>query len=281
MRRLSALGLALTLTACAQPAAMAPAAKAPAAVAAKAGRNLAAGVLRPDAVDPAVLASTLSGAQQAADEASRRRKIDFFHLHAAPVGLRVGQGEGAGYVLSYVGTSKQRTDLNIELRALYAPGQLGFSHNYSGPVTLAAAGASKPALRRARGGAVAFELLMGVPGNGVDVAYGDYLEHLQDHLRARYQARPFSFDDGPLIFAVHEGDAVTGFVFTNQGNRLVLGDRKYADVQSVVHVSAEAEVLAAYTLIGFNEKTASPTSAPDYRFTADQRYGLFAEFGEL
>ena len=84
-----------------------------------------------------------------------------------------------------------------------------------------------------------------------------------------------------MIFAVHDGDAVPAFVFSNQGNRLVLGDRKYADVQNVVVVSDEAEVLAAYTLIGFNPKTTGADGRIDYRFEEDDRFGTLVEFGEL
>ena len=97
----------------------------------------------------------------------------------------------------------------------------------------------------------------------------------------QYQARPFAWDDAPLIFAVHDGDATPAFVFTNQGNKLVLGDRKYADVQNVVVISDEAEVLAAYTLVGFNPKTTGADGRIDYRFEEDDRFGTLVEFGEL
>jgi hypothetical protein len=286
MRPLLALGLALTMTACAHPAGpTAPRAEAPNAMAVqgRSARDLSARVLRPEAVPAAVLDAVLPRAQKAADDASRKRKIDFFNLHAAPIGLRVGETDG--YVLSFLGTSKQRTDLNVELRAVYAADQVGVIQNYSGPVTLSrlagVAGTSQQAPVRRRGAGVSFELIMGLPGAGVADAYVEYMTYLERHLERRYGARPFTFDDGPIIFAVHEGDAVTGYVFTNQGNRLVLGDRKYADVQSVVHVGADADVKAAYTLIGFNPKTATPTSLPDYRYDEDARFGLMVEFGQL
>ena len=124
----------------------------------------------------AVQTATFAPAQRTADEASRKRQIDYFNLHAAPVGMRLGRGADAGYVLSYLGTAKERTDLNVELRALAAPGQLGFSLNYSGPVTLAAQAPSRPTLGAGRGSGVSFEVVWGVPGNGVADAYVDYLE---------------------------------------------------------------------------------------------------------
>jgi hypothetical protein len=255
------------------------AARAAQGVSARAHRALAASVLTPAQVPASVVASVLPPAQKTADDASRRRKIDFFSLHDAPVGLKLGTGDGAAYVLSFLGTAKTRDDLNIEMRALVAPGQLGFSHNYSGPVTLARA--TRPALAPSRGQGVSFELITGLPGDGVTDAYAEFMGHLEERLAGQYHARPFSFDDGPIIYAVHEGESVTGYVFTNQGNRLVLGDRKYADVQSVVVVSTECDVAASYTLIGFNPKTTGPDGTIDYRFDTDERFGTLVEFGEL
>ena len=277
MRALAlAITAALTLSACAHP--LATTATRTGATAAKAHRSLAASVLRPEQVSAGLIAQVLPAAQKTADDASRKRKIDFFQLHDAPVGIRLGAGADAAHVLSFLGTSKNRNDLNIELRALIASGQLAVSHNYSGPVTLGKA--TRPAIAPRRGG-LSFELLMGIPGDGVDEAYEDYMNHLGDRLAQQYQARPFAWDDAPLIFAVHDGDAVPAFVFTNQGNRLVLGDRKYADVQNVVVVSDEAEVLAAYTLIGFNPKTTGADGRIDYRFEEADRFGTLVEFGEL
>lgn len=272
-----ALTTALSLAACAHP--LAPGAVRTAAqTQARAHKGLVATVVKPAQVPASVVAQVLPVAQKAADDASRKRKIDFFKLHDAPVGIHLGSGESASYVLSFLGTAKQTEDLNIELRALVAGPQLGLSYNYSGPVTL---GRATPANVRPTRGGLSFELLMGVPGDGVDEAYSDFMTHLQDRLARQYQARPFTWDDAPIIYAVHEGDAVTGYVFTNQGNRLVLGDRKYADVQSVVVVSTEAEVAAAYTLIGFNPKTTGANGQINYRFEQDEDFGTLVEFGEL
>lgn len=280
---LIALGtLAVLLAACVQ-APSAPRARQAAGASALGEQGLTAAFLMPSAVPAAVRQAAFAPAQQAADEASRKRQIPFFNLHDAPVALRLGSGADAGYVLSYLGTGQDDADLNLELRALYGAGALGFCLNYSGPTTLArtARGAERPAMpKAARGSGVSFELILGLPGDGVVEAYEAYLNHLGERLRGRYQARPFSFDDAPLVFAVHRGEALEGFLFLNQGNRLVLGERKYADVQSVAFFGTDAERKASYTLIGFNRKTASSTSAPEYRREDDARFGALLEFGE-
>lgn len=238
--------------------------------------------LAPSAIPPSVLASLQGGAQKTADDASRRKDIDFFNLHANPVGLRIGTGARAAHVLSFLGTSRDRTDLNIELRALSASGKTAYVFNYSGPVTLSAVPeVFRPTALRARSNELAFELLTGLPGGQVTEAYGDFLERLGTYLQRRYQARPFTFDDTPLVFVLQEGDEPVGFLFTNQRNHLVLGDRKYADVQSVAFVAPDGEVLGAYTLIGFNAKTVSPGAAPTYVIEQDERHGTLVQFGEL
>lgn len=216
-------------------------------------------------------------AQLLADEASKRRGIDYFNLHSNPIGMRIGDA----YVLSFLGTSKERTELNIEMRAFYTPQQLDFGYNYSGPVTLAGRQAPIAPFFKPKSAALSFELIFGLPGNGVAEAYGDYLDALAGALKQRYQAKPFNFDDTPTVLAVKQNGEALAFLFTNQGNRLVLGDRKYADVQSVALFSTDAMMLNAYTLVGFNQKTPSPSSAPTYDYQQLRGLGLLAQFGEL
>lgn len=277
-----AMALPLTLLALAGCAPSAPtsAAAGPAAGMSASQRAPLAAVLPPGSVPEAVVAQVLPAAQAAADEASKRRKIDYFQVHDGPIGLRIGQGPDAAHVLSFLGTARTRGDLNLELRAFQAGQSVGFHFNYSGPVTLGLA-ADQPQPPAASGGGYRFELLMGLPGGGVISAYERYLDAFAEHLTRRYQARPFAFDDGPIVFAVHHEGEVIGFLFTNQTARLVLGDRKYADVQQVAFISTEARLEAGYTLLGFNPKTAEPGEAPRYRLSEHERFGTIAEFGEL
>lgn len=241
-------------------------------------------VLAPKDVPAALVTAALGPAQAAADEASKRRGIDYFALPNDPVGLEIGSGDGAGHVLSFVGTSKTDVDLNIELRALVAGSHVGVTMNYSGQTTqsrarLAVPAPSVPSVRDAE--STSFELITGVPGNGVADEYSDYIDHLAENLAERFQARPFSFDDTPIVFAIHQGDAVTGFVLTNQGNQMVLGEQKYADVQNVACYTAKAELAAAYTIIGFNRKTKAAGAAPVWHLEHDARFGTFARCGSF
>lgn len=233
-----------------------------------------------------VIRRTLVPAQKTADNASKRRGIDEFHLHDNPVAMRIGSGPDAAWVLSILGTSRQRSSLNLELRALVAGGQTGFSLNYSGSTTLGLAQADHRMPVMSEGLQTAskqltFDLVQGLPGGTVTNQYGRYLDRLAEHLRQRYDARPFQFDDVPHIFAVNRGGSSVGFLFTNQGNRLMLGERKYADIQSVALFSPSGQRLCAYTLIGFNDKTVSPTSKPDYAILDDTTWGPLVEFGDI
>ncbi|MNK64905.1 hypothetical protein D3C87_841900 [compost metagenome] len=244
------------------------------------GASLPVQVVKPDEV-PVSLRHAVHGiVQKGADEASRKRGLDFFTVHANPVGLKLGHGEQAAYVLSFLGTSKERSDLNIEARALVAGGKVGLTHNYSGPGTRVAALDQQMPRVEASASDFRFELLMGLPGNGVTERYERHMERLAQHLTRRFQARPFQFAEDCLVFAVHDGDALAGFLFTHQRNRLVLGDRKDADVQSVVFMSPEAEVLGGYTLLGFNDKTPSPATPPVYAWESERGLGLIAVFGD-
>lgn len=235
--------------------------------------------LAPKDVPADVVKTALGPAQAAADEASKRRQIDYFALPTNPLGLRIGTDASAVWVLSFLGTSKQDADLNIELRAFVAGSQVGTSLDYSGQTTqsrrlglfLPGVTADEPP---------SFELLTGLPGNGIADEYSDYLDHLGEQLVDQYQAQPFHWDDTPMVFAVHQHGSVTGYVFTDQGNQLVVGDNKYADVQSVAWVGADGNLTASYTIVGFNRKTSKPGAAPTFHVEKDDRFGLIARCGQ-
>jgi hypothetical protein len=240
-------------------------------------------VVAPGAVPAAIAALAHGRAQAASDAASERRDIDFFALPSNPLGIAIGSGADAAWVLGFLGTGKTDADVNVELRALVAGGDVGVTMNYSGPTTLgrAAIAAPAPSIAAARGEGRRFELVTGVPGNGVADAYVDYMGGLERQLERRWDARPFAFDDVPVVFAVSRSDVLEGFVFTNQGNRLILGERKYADVQSVAAFTAEGELAAAYTAVGFNRKTSGPGAAPVWQLERDARFGTIAVCGEI
>jgi hypothetical protein len=269
--------LVLSLLGCGSPLGLSPT---PRATLTAQDARLPIQVLKPDAI-PAEIRQAVQGVvQQASDAASRKKDLDFFHVHANPVGLRLGTGPQAAYVLSFLGTSVQRNDLNYEARALVAGGKVGLTSNYSGPGTRMAAAETMVPRLEALNGDFRFELLMGLPGNGITEAYERHMERLGLHLTRRFQARPFQFDEDCLVFAVHQGDALAGFLFTHQRNRLVLGERKDADVQSVVLMSPEAELLGGYTLVGFNAKTPSSMTPPVYAWESERGLGLIGIFGD-
>ena len=266
-------------------------------------------VVAPGAVPAAIAGPARVRAQAEADRASERREIDYFALPDQPLGLAIGRGPAPAWLLGYLGTGRTDADLNVELRALVAGGggaaDVGVTMNYTGETTLgrsvttskggesaldrgASHTVSAPAFAMPAphaptsrtGSGPRFELLMGLPGNGVADAYADHATALAGFLARRFQARPFALDEVPIVFAVLEGDRPTGFVFTNQGNRLVLGERKYADVQSVVCLTAEAELAAAYTVVAFNRKTDGPGAAPVWQLERDSRFGTLARCGD-
>lgn len=282
-----ALALLALLSACAGPAQQ-PVSRQLAAQTVQTGpssrNSLEARFSQADAVPEALLGNLTTQAQAYADDLSRRRELDYFRVHPQPVGLRLSMGSDSAWLLSFVGTSKDRNDLNLELRALVGK-QLGLNLNYSGPVTLSrTAVADRPEVvqrQSASSSAFEFELITGLPGQGVTERYGDYLEGLTKYLSYRYQAKPIEFDDGPLIYAIHYQGSLQGFAFMNQRNRLILGERKYADVQNVAIVSTDRRLLGSYTVIGFNPKTGGAAQSPVYQVENHAEFGSLVQLGEL
>lgn len=283
MRHLApALLAAVALTACGKAPATAVV-KAPANATA-AARSAYARVMAPKDVPAALVKAALGPAQAEADAASKRRGIDTFALPGNPVGLEIGQGADAADVLSFVGTAVHDGDLNVELRAFLAGGHEAITMNYTGETTQSRAAKAAPLVdftpTRDDAG-TSFELITGTPGNGVADEYSDYMDHLADNLSQRFGGDPVTWDDTPIVFAVHQHGEVTGFVLTNQGNQLVLGENKYADVQNVACFTADADLAAAYTIVGFNRKTSGPGAAPVFHTANDSRFGLIARCGSL
>jgi hypothetical protein len=261
--------LALLLAACA-PAPLAGPAVAPAPVLAAAGGY--ARFVAPDAVPAAIAARARAQAQLDADAASKRRGIDYFALPEAPLGLAIGTGEEKAWVLGFLGTGKTDGDLNVELHALVSGARVGTAMAYSGPTTLGRFDAGVPA--------PTFELVEGGLPDPVEGSYGAYMDALAGQLRQRYDARPFGWND-PLPVAILENGQPTSFVLINQRNKLVLGERKYADIQSIACLTPGGQLAAAYTIVAFNAKTTGPGAAPRWRFENDGRFGALALCGEL
>lgn len=223
----------------------------------------------------------LHAAQDYSDLVSRRRKLDFFKIHPKTAGLSLQWGQHKAHILSLFGTALTRNDLNVELRILQGT-QQNLNLNYSGPITRNLEKSSPP---EAQPGSptttgINFELMMGLPGEGVTQAYAHYLEELARYLPYRYQARAFEFDDGPLVYAVTADTELLGFVFCNQRNYLTLGEQKYADIQNLVFIAPNHQILGAYTMIAFNPKTEGSETPPELKFSEHPELGHMIELGE-
>lgn len=251
----------------------------PGAVAVK-SRSLVATVAPASSVPESILANVLPRAQRHADDMSRRRQIDFFALHANPVGLKFQVGAESTYLLSLLGTAKTRTDLNIEMRALLGDQAMGLTANYTGPATLARTKAetTRASLKADGVGRFAFDLFVSTVPAHIDEAHSRLTDRMARHLSDRYDARPFEIGADALAFSVEHDGATVGYVICDQRDQLVLGDRKYADVQMVTVLGLDGDVLAGYSLVGFNEKTQG-MNAPVYRVHEDAPLPIF-EFGD-
>ncbi len=236
-------------------------------------------------LEPALLKAVQSTAQNYSDRVSERRQLDMFQLHDQVLGLRLTADNHSASVISFLGTATTRSDLNVEVRALVGD-RVGLNLNYSGPVTRGestSADSTEASLLTANASALHFELITGLPGEAVTRAYGEHLTSLQQYLRYRFQSRPVTFDDGPLIYAVQTPEQdLLGFVFINSRNLLVLGERKYADVQSVAVIDPRGNLQGAYTLVAFNPKSSGPKKALNYTLeTPDRALGQLAILGDF
>ncbi len=246
-------------------------------------KGLSTGLIQASDLPAKEFQAQLEQVQAYADQISRRRQIDFFKIHPNPIGLRFKQGDNQAEILSFIGTALERNDLNVELRLLSGSNS-NLNLNYSGPVTLNSVSlqsSETSPLTVKSGSGFHFELIQGLPPESFLRPYERHLDSLSRYLRSRYQAQPIEFDDGPLIYAVELNQELQGFVFFNQRNILRLGDRKYADVQSVAFVGLERQLAAAYTLVGFNPKAAKAGVALPYQIESLPELGSLIQFGEL
>jgi len=172
-----------------------------------ASRGLTATVLQPGAVPVALRDQVLPRAQRAADDTSRRRKIDFFGLHDNPVGVQLSWGDDAAYVLNFLGTARTRNDLNLEMRTLVGERAMGSTMNYTGTATLSRTQptVTSPAAK-ARGNGFEFDLLLSSVPAHIDEAYGTAMTRLAKHLSDRYDARPIDLFGDVTVFTVERAE---------------------------------------------------------------------------
>ena len=227
--------------------------------------------LKPEQISKEVITSTVTEAQKLADKASKARDIDFFNLPQNPVGLELKNHEDSAYILNYIGTSKNTPDLSIEMRAFFTPDGNIFSFNYSGPVTLSGKKNFMPEKSflksKNKGSGPSFELITGLPQEYIVNAYENYLErNIKDVIKQLYRPQNIKFDsENVFIYAVHNGAQLDSFFFESHHNFIILGERKYADLQIGIAISTEAEIKSNYMIVGFNPKTPLNTQ-PEYEY---------------
>lgn len=205
-----------------------------------------------------ILELTQKDAQKVSDKASKTRDIDYFDIHKNPVGLELSYGSEKAYILNYLGTSKNTEDLNIEFKSFYTKSQLGYSFNYSGPITLSSTKNIKN--ERAinslkKNGSIRFELITGMPPEYIVNRFENYIEReLKPALKMIYKADP-DISDEIFPYAVYADNELKGFFFLISRSILRLGDRKYADLQLSTFIDTENEIGAKMAIVAFNPKT--------------------------
>lgn len=254
------------------------------------GTSLASGaqhpaqVLGPD-LPQDWLEAQLSGLQAAADEASKKREIDFFRLQRQGVALRwrLPSGEAVG-VMGLVGCSRERTEVAIEATALLAgevPAASIFS--YGGPVAWQGLGdkaLGQPGARRSQG-RLGWSLMQGLPPSEVLAPYARRMEALASGLQRHYGARPFTWDEVPLCFVLEQGEgAALAFVLANHRNRLVLGERKAADVRQLMAFGPQGQLLGSATLLGWDPKLPDPQAEAAFQRAVGPQGEAIFSWGE-
>lgn len=241
--------------------------------------------VKSDKIAPEIITSTLAEGQKIADKESKKRDIDYFNLPKNPVGLEISTDKKLAYILNYIGTSKNTNELNIEMRTFYTPEKADFAFNYSGPVTNSrvkkvAKNERFLAGKKLKNSELEFELITGLPPEYIINTYERYTDNLKNTLDKIYDPKTinFSFED-VLIFAIHYNQEVIGFYFDSHFNKLVLGERKYADLTIGAIVSIDNELKAQYALVGFNPKT-ELNKDPVYKIINEDNL-LIVSLGEL
>lgn len=217
-----------------------------------------------------VIDITQKEAQKASDKASKNRDIDYFDIHKNPVGLELTVANEKAYILNYFGTSKNTEDLNIEFRSMYTNSQNDYNFNYSGSITLSKSAKTtnleKGKIKLNKKSSVRFELITGMPPEYIANTYENYLERqLKPALRTVYKVDTNISSDDIFPYAVYANDQVQGFCFITNRGIVRLGDRKYADLQTVTFISTENQIDAKYAVVAFNPKTKIGV-APKYEF---------------
>lgn len=244
-------------------------------------------LIKNDEIPTDIFKITYAQMKDLSDKESKRRGIDLFNLPKNPIGLEITSGTNKlGYILNYIGTSQNTEDVNIEARALYSPQSSAYSLNYSGPITnsnvkLAKKDNKSPLLKSInKDEGLTFELIQGLPSEEIVNTFSNYIDDLTNNLKKNYNPQTINISsDDVFIYAIHFNGAVTGFFFESHANKVILGDRKYADLQVGVFVSSDNKIKGNYSLVEFNPKT-KVNSDPVYKSISKGSVNMI-QLGEL
>lgn len=222
---------------------------------------------------------TQKDAQKASDKSSKIRGIDYFDIHKNPVALEFNFNNEKAYLINYLGTSKNTEDLNIEFRSFYTGSEIDYNFNYSGPITLSnTKNIEKGNTKLSKKSTIKFELITGMPPEYIVNTFENYIEReLKPVIKMVYK-RDITISDDVFPYAVYQNNDIKGFLFLNNRNTLVLGERKYADMQLATFIDSENNVVGKMALIGFNPKTKLNTP-PKYEIKNIDNLNL-VEFGD-
>lgn len=243
-------------------------------------------LIKPKDIPAEIIKTTYDVAKEMSDKESKRRGIDIFNLPKNPIGLEIASGTNKlGYILNYIGTSQNTEDVNVEVRAFHSEKSNSYSLNYSGPLTntqrFAVSKSQKPLINKSsKEEGLSFELIMGLPPEHIINTFEEYTNSLNENLKRFYQPQKIniSFED-VFIYAIHNNGEVIGFFFESHGNKVILGERKYADMQIGLMVASDNTIKGNYSLVEFNPKT-KINQEPVYKYLSQGDVNLI-QLGEL
>lgn len=227
-----------------------------------------------------IIELTHQEAQKASDKSSKARGIDYFNIHKNPLALEFNFNNEKAYLINYLGTSKNTQDLNIEFRSFYTTSEIGYNFNYSGPITLSnTKNIEKGNTKLNKKSSIRFELITGMPPEYIVNSFEEYIEReFKPSIKMLYR-RDIEISNDVFPYAVYADNEVKGFLFLNSRNVLVLGERKYADMQLVTFIDINNNIKSKLALIGFNPKTKISTP-PKYEMKNIDDLSI-VEFGDL
>ncbi|MFN8674179.1 MAG: hypothetical protein U0457_19115 [Candidatus Sericytochromatia bacterium] len=239
--------------------------------------------IKPENIPIEIKNLTKKEAQEMSDKESKRRGVEFFDIPDNPIGLKLTYDNKDAYILSYIGTPKTTDAVNVEIKALYSENSKAYSLNYSGPLTNTEKFKVKkeiPLKLSKKSTGIEFELIQGLPPELLLRSFEDFTENLKNTLKMVYRPQKTTIsEDDVFIYAIHNNGELQGFFFESHANKVVLGERKYADMQIGVFINNQGEILSNYTLVAFNPKV-KVNSKPNYTYFSENNIN-FVQMGEL